>query len=146
MNLKGYLEELCRAFGVRAIAEEMSEEALSYSGASSSVPQRAASAMRVSHRYCDPSRAERARLDIPQENEIRKQAFFSDEDPSEQRIEALIANANAKRELCWMKELVSLNKWPVLFVCGAEHVSSFSNLLAQQDISVHVASADWPDS
>ena len=143
LQLKAYLEGLCRKFNIRAIAEEMNAEALSDLNTVSSIPQRVAGVLRIPHRYCDPNRAERAKLDIRQENDIRKQAFLSNAALSESEIAACVAESHAKREQYWLMQLRNLNAWPVLFVCGADHVASFSELLALENISVHVAVEDW---
>ena len=53
LQLKAYLEGLCRKFNIRAIAEEMNAEALSDLNTVSSIPQRVAGVLRIPHRYCD---------------------------------------------------------------------------------------------
>jgi hypothetical protein len=146
LELKLFLESLCREFEVRAVAEEMSEEALAEKHCAASIPMQVANALRVPHRFCDPNRAERAKLEIRQENDIRAEAFLSNSTLSESEIVARVAESHAKRERYWLEQLNSLSVWPVLFICGADHVASFCRLLKQQGIVAHVAAEDWSRS
>ncbi len=141
LDLKPFLESLCQEFKVHAIAEEMNEEALAEKNCTASIPMRVASAVQIPHRFCDPNRAERVKLGIRQENDIRISAFPSTLPESE--VAMRLAESHARRERHWLEQLRSLNLWPVLFVCGADHVASFCHLLKQKDIAVHIAEEDW---
>lgn len=141
LELKPFLESLCQDFKVHAVAEEMNEEALAEKNCTESVPMQAASALQIPHRFCDPNRAARAELGIRQENDIRISAFPST--LSESEVAMRLAESHAKRERYWLEQLRSLNLWPVLFVCGADHVASFCHLLQQEDIVLHIAAEDW---
>lgn len=141
--LHPFLENLCQNFNVRAITEEMSEEALAENNRAASIPMHLANALQIPHQFCDPDRTRRAALDIRQENEIRLEAFLSNSALSEAEIAARVADSHAKRERYWLDQLRDLNIWPVLFVCGADHVASFCHLIKQQGIAVHVAAEDW---
>ena len=140
-KLKTHLERLCRELTVRAVAEEMSEEALLENNYTASVPMRVAEALRLPHRFCDPDRAERTRLQIRQENEIRKSAFLAN--LPEPEVLARLSESHAKRELYWLRQLRNHNLWPVLFVCGANHVRSFGELLRREGIVMRVVAEDW---
>lgn len=126
-ELRVFLEDLCRTYDIRTIAEEMSAEALTESKCANSVPMRLDESLQLQHWFCDPGRLERVRLGIYQENDIRAQAFLSGW--SESEISARILASHAIRERYWLNELRALNHWPVLFVCGADHVASFCALL-----------------
>jgi hypothetical protein len=56
LELKRFLENLCREFNVRAVTEEMSDEALAEKDCTASIPMQVASAMQIPHRLCDPNR------------------------------------------------------------------------------------------
>jgi len=141
--LKPFLESLCRDFNVRGVAEEMNEEALAEKNCTSSIPMEIASALQMPHRFCDPNRTERAKLEIRQENEIRIQAWLSSTTLSDSELAARVKESYATRERYWLEQLRTLNAWPVLFICGADHVASFCELLKQQGIAAHVAAEDW---
>ena len=142
-QLKPFLESLCRQFQVRAMAEEMNKEALAENGCAASIPMQVASELQIPHRFCDPNRAERGKLGIRQENDIRAQAFVSNSTLSESEIAARIAESHAKRERYWLEQIRDLDVWPVLFICGADHVTSFCRLLEQQGIATHIVAEDW---
>lgn len=143
LALKPFLENLCRDFNVRAVAEEMNVEALAEHKCTSSIPMQIAGGLQMPHRFCDPNNAERAKLGIRQENEIRIQAWLSSSTLSESEIAAQLTESYAMRERYWLEQLRDLNVWPVLFICGADHVASFCELLKQQNFTAHVASEDW---
>ena len=143
LELKPFLESLCMEFKVRAVAEEMNKEALAEKACAASIPMQIANALQLPHRFCDPNREERAKLNIHQENDIRIQAWLSQSNLSNSEIAVRVAESHAKREQYWLDQLRELNVWPVLFVCGADHVPQFCQLLKQQGISVHVAAEDW---
>jgi len=146
LELKSFLENLCQEFKVRAIAEEMNEEALAEKVCAASIPMQVASTLQLPHRLCDPNREKRAQLEIHQENDIRIQAWLSQTTLSESEIAVRIAESHAKREQYWLEQLGYLDLWPVLFVCGADHVLSFCQLLKQQGISVYIAAEYWVSS
>src|SRR2546426_7823847 len=99
-ELMAFLENLCLKREIRAVAEEMSAEALAESGCLDSIPMRLARSLRVEHRFCDPDRSERGRLGIRQENDIRTKAFLSGW--SESEISSRILAEHAKREQYWL--------------------------------------------
>lgn len=139
-KLMPFLERLCRNFAVSAVAEEMSEDALLESNCTASIPMQMANALRLPHRFCDPNTAERARLGIRQQNDILISAFLGN--LSETEVAVRLADSHAKCESYWLAQLRDLNLWPVLFVCGANHVDTFFNLLRHEDIAVRVAVED----
>ena len=141
LELKGFLEHACRTFGANAVAEEMSEEALSQHGGAECIPMQVARALDIQHRLCDPNNAERAKLGIQQEADIRAHALPSV--LSESEVAVRLADSNARRERYWLEQLRALNVWPVLFVCGADHVASFLQLLKHEGIAAHIAAEDW---
>lgn len=136
-----FLESLCRTHEVRAVAEEMNAEALAERGCSTSIPMRLAQSLGVNHRFCDPDRSERARLGMFQENDVRAQGFLSTW--SEAEISSRILAEHIKRERYWLDQIRGLNQWPLLFVCGANHVASFCDLLAREGLAASIGAADW---
>lgn len=140
-ELKAFLENLCRTYEIRAVAEEMNAEALAENQCSTSVPMRLADSLGLEHWFCDPNRSARVTLGIYQENGIRAEAFL--QGCSEGQISSRVADSHAMRERYWLDRLRALNQWPVLFVCGADHVASFCVLLEHEAIAAHVAAKDW---
>jgi len=126
---------------VKAIAEEMSIEALERHGVHQSICKQVADALRLAHRYCDPSSQERKALGVVEDDDIRMAGFFAGRDPQE--VEADVRASYAIRERCWLEHLLQLDTWPVLFVCGANHAEPFQALLQANGIVVHVLFTNW---
>lgn len=131
----------CRQQGVRAIAEEMSLDALQRHGAHESVCKQVAEALGIAHRYCDPSTKEQEALGVAEGDSIRMSGYFANR--SQEEIEAAVRASDAIRERCWLECLLELDSWPVLFVCGANHTEPFRELLRANAIAVHVLFAKW---
>jgi hypothetical protein len=89
---------------VQTIAEEISVEGLL---GRRTVCDEVAEEENLSHILCDPTRSERQALNISKDNT-----------PSDDK----------KRETEWLRRLVQSCRFPVLFVCGANHVCSFAQL------------------
>lgn len=135
------LFRLCSHYVVKAIAEEMNQEALTESGAFKSVAQRVTDELNLAHQFSDPLRSVRQQLVIRQEHDIRAFAFINGR--TKQQIESEIKNSHAIRERYWLDQLRSLNLWPLIFICGADHTESFSALLRDSGIEVIVPFPDW---
>lgn len=128
----------CQERQVRLIAEEMSLEALGLFHATTSVCKQVADSMSIPHRYCDPSSAEQTSLGIANPGKVSPGAFSPSCDYHEPDPE--VREAGAIRERRWLEHLMEVDLWPVLFVCGAHHISSFQHLLETRRVTVHVLS------
>lgn len=140
-EFRDFIERVCAEFHVRAIAEEASLEALAQQHVSQSACEQIANALGIAHRYCDPNSEQRAALGITTDQDIKLAGFFNDLD--EEKIEHEIGAAHAIRERYWMEQLFSLDCWPTLFVCGANHIKQFRKLLKENGLSVVIAARDW---
>jgi hypothetical protein len=136
-----FLEELCDQHGVRAIGEELSEDALAEKQKTSSVCREIAVSRNIAHHYCDPSLEQRKVLGVLQENPIRIDGWLKGWPP--EKIEQEIRASYSIREHYWRDQLEILDLWPALFVCGAEHVVHFRELVEKHGIEVIVATDDW---
>ena len=136
------LRRCIRENDLRAIAEEHSHDALSGKSLSKTVLESLAVELGLPHRYCDPSVKQSMSLGILQENEIRLKDWPRTQ-PTEQQVAEELATGYRKREAWWLQELIKLNEWPCLFVCGSEHTIPFAKLLEQSGVVVHVVAADW---
>lgn len=140
-ELRAFAEKCGREFGIRAIGEEMSREALKERNVSSSVGADLARTLGMPHRYCDPHRHKRVQIGISQENDIRASGFL--QDWSDEEIDAKIQSARRRREEYWISQIIDLALWPLLFICGATHIDSLRDLLRTHGIAVQVACQDW---
>jgi hypothetical protein len=140
-EFSAFLGEICNTHLVRAIAEEMSQEALSNWDVTSSLCHELAIATGVLHRYCDPDEAQRKAAGVRHVNYIKMDGFINNWSP--EKIEQECRVSHSVRERHWMTALLQLNSWPVLFICGAEHVLPFQQLLQENGLSAEVAAPDW---
>lgn len=132
---------LCNSFGIRAIAEEMSLDVIKEKGLASSGVQQLCADKGLCHQFSDPSKEERMMLGILQECNIRAKGFL--DDWNSERIDLEILASYRIRENYWMSKIKELDTWPLLFICGADHFYSFSNLLSENGIEVVEAYQDW---
>lgn len=131
---------VCERHGIQAIAEELSEEALAEKHVTSSICMELADFLSIGHRFVDPNRDQRRAMGVLQESDIRMAHFLSED---EEAIRNDIRASHAARENFWLRELLQLNLWPTLLVCGADHIESFSRTLREEQFAVEVAERDW---
>lgn len=124
-----------------SLAEENNQEALAENQITESTVKEIARVCGIPHRHCDPDRTERSTLGIKQENDIRIQAFF--EGLSERAIQDQINESMRTRERFWLDSLIEWDRWPVLFVCGANHSLPFFELLKEGNVEVVLVAEDW---
>jgi hypothetical protein len=124
-----------------AIAEEMSLEALAQKGASQSICCGIANERGIRHLYCDPDNETRSRLQIQGENDIRLAGFLND--LAEKIINQDVRVSHDRRECYWLSRIIDFNLWPILFICGANHVDSFAAKARTATFSIEVLERDW---
>jgi hypothetical protein len=137
-QFRAFVAAMCEEQQIRAIGEEMSLEALKKFGAATSVCKEVADSLRIDHCYCDPSSEEQIALGIAHPGKVGFGAFSATCDYYEPDLE--VREADTIRERRWLEQIVALNLWPTLFVCGAHHTASFQSLLRKGHITVHVLS------
>lgn len=125
----------------RALAEELNEDGLAEYNVTRSVLQREAAALGLPHCFCEPGRDERDALGIQQGNEVEVTGWIKGW--SEEEVKRRLLAEFRKRETVWCDRLLSLDTWPVLFVCGADHVSGFSSLLSERGLDAVVLETCW---
>ena len=110
---------------IRGISEEMNREALrkKHFCPDESFACQLADELGIEHRYCDPDTATRNKLFIPEGKEGYPQ-----------------------RERYWLEQLQTFDRFPVLFIMGADHFQSFGDLLRQSGFEVVKVERDWVPS
>ena len=137
-----FLAFLAKKHKVNAIVEEMSIEALRNNDQIESVPFHVAHALNnIPHQYSDPEIEEQSKLDIMNEGAI--ELYGVRNGWSRQEIESRIEIQYRKREAVWLSKIKSLDKWPLLFICGSEHIFSFRDQLCNEGYIVHVEIENW---
>jgi hypothetical protein len=112
-----FLDKAARETGAKVIAEESNSDVLKKFAATKSIPYAVASEIGVRHLFCEPCVVERKQLGI-----------IGIKNPADFR----------KREASWMEKLMVIEEGLVLFVLGADHVGSFSELAKNSGFSVSV--------
>lgn len=137
------VESAAAKFAARALAEELNEDGLSEHNVTLSVLQLQAAALGLPHCFCEPGRAERAALGIQQGSEVEVTGWIRGWSQDEVKTH-LLAQFH-KRETVWCDRLLAFDKWPVLFVCGADHVDTFSSLLPERGMEAEVLETCWEE-
>jgi hypothetical protein len=115
---KRYVLQMARTYSVLTVAEEMSSEALK---GRRTICDEVAKEENLSHVMCDLTSCERETLGISKENT-----------PSDAQ----------KREKEWLRRLEPC-KFPVLFVCGANHVCSFAQRCRDKGLVPTIVNCDF---
>lgn len=136
-----YLKDLCKAHSIQAIGEEASLEEVHNRKTEKSIAKSLADEIAIRHGYCDMNNAERAINGVIHMNTIKAQGWLSNS--SEEQIAAEVRASHAIREREWLKRIIELDIWPVLFVCGAEHVPHIKKLILDNRIKAAIACNDW---
>lgn len=143
------IQGLCLQHDLAAIAEEMNLPALQKYGVTESVPQQVCALLGLHHQLSDPSHEERYKLGIRQDNDIRAEHML--DEWTQEQIEAdVLARGSVRsdrlREQFWLRKILELDAWPLLFICGANHFTSFAALLRAGHIEVVEVHPDWEPS
>lgn len=140
-EFEAHLTEICNRHSIRLIGEEMSREVLAIDNTPASVAERVARRLAIGHAYCDPVRARRRALGTTSVQEIRgdvvrRRGTLDDLKTALDRHFAIVENE-------WLAAVTAVNIWPVLFICGANHVLSFSARVREAGHQVVVTDSDW---
>lgn len=137
----GFLSQTCLKVGAKAVAEEMSKAALEERGTRASIAQRVCARLRLLHQLSDPPPDVRRQLSIEGVSDLKLKGFMNDW--PQERVESEVRQSHDKRELHWISQLLTLNAWPVVFVCGADHVEPFVAKLLAHGLLVEIVCGDW---
>lgn len=100
-----YLSKKVKELNIKFIGEEWFEDLLKENGVTTTVTQDVAHKYIIEHRFCDPNRDER------------------------RDIRWLSKSDDHLRENFWLKKIKDKTGENIIFVCGADHLNSFSTLL-----------------
>ncbi len=135
------IKNLCHDRKIKAIGEELNDDALKEKNKTESIPFQVAKQLYLHHRYCEPNHVERSDLLIFDDNQITLIGFPNRRAESE--IAADKATAWEKREQFWLDRILELNTWPLLFICGSLHVPTFSGKLMANGIEFQIEHRSW---
>ena len=126
---------------VTQIAEEYSQEHIALQPRGNSTCHTAAGLLGCSHLYCDPNSSERSELGIKSPQEIQVDSFLSHRSEEDTAAE-ILSHLNA-REQFWLTRITQSNRFPSIFVCGANHVDSLCEAAENIGLDVLVEDRDW---
>lgn len=124
------------------------EEALTWHKKGMSIPQRVAEELTLKHLFCEPDNEQRVSRKIKDEMAIEIERDF-ERCISAKEADRQIRESRTKRENYWLKRLrekVPESEYPVLFICGAKHVNTFSKLLRESGFNVMCICEYWESS
>ena len=116
MSLRATWNQRLSELVVTEIAEEFSEDALDKSNSTYCTAREVATKLCIAHRFCDPTTEER-----------RQHAVFTD----------------IQREEFWLTRLSGSKEEDILFICGDDHIESFSNRLTMAGYPNKILSRRW---
>jgi len=141
-NFRNTIRQLFVQHELRAIAEEMSLAALREDNLEESVAQQLCAELgKKPHNFSDTDRKERNDLGIRGVNETRLEGQLHGW--TIEQVEAAIEESNRIREREWLRRIQEFDKWPLLFVCGADHFTHFAKLLREAGMNIIESYQDW---
>jgi len=140
-RFRAALEKVCSTQNIRSIAEECSAEGLKNRNVGASIAEQLAKQIGIAHRHCDLDSKERLARGVRYEKIIRLEGWEQSWD--EERINQEIRASHSIRERYWLTQILTMDCWPTLFICGAYHVLPFQKLLKEHEIAVKIIQHDW---
>jgi len=134
-QFKKYVVQQCVSLSIQAIGEELRKENL-VNGRLKSTLLEVCNGNNIKHKYCDPDDEWQKKAGIEPFLYQRKQ-----ESPAE--FDSRDFENDKKREPYWLLKIQELNLFPMLFVCGALHIDSFSYLLKGDGFTPKVINNCW---
>ena len=122
LQLKAFtdlLNSTRQKYRVKFIAEEMSSDVLCDFGVTATVAKTFADRKKLAHRYVDLTCQERSALGVDRFG-LHQTGHAAG--LSEAQFAALGKTVEELRECVWLVRILDSNKWPVLLICGANHV------------------------
>jgi len=126
-EFKAFIKEICHQNKVRCVVEEMSGEGLSDRGVNNTVAFEIAKDLSIEHYYTDLT--SKHLIDLY----MHIDSYMLREPTNELKIskrDLLHKNLlDPVRERYWLANIIFLNIWPTLFICGSEHVENMKALI-----------------
>lgn len=131
------ISDACTKNNIIAIGEEFSKEDLK-KGATGSFVKKVAEKLGKLHKYCNPTSEEEEAIGYKPFLYQQKGETSKDFDTRDWENEKL-------REKIWLKNILSFDSYPMIFICGSMHVQSFSELLKKSGLDSTILFESWHD-
>ena len=136
------ISDICSQYKVRRVAEEMSIDGLRRQAVDKTIGNRIATDTGICHQYVDVDRSARAELSL--DDALPVVASLNVDDANQHRlIEGVQKLRDEFRERVWIARIISHNTWPVLFVCGSDHVTAVHELFRQLGMNSSILHSDF---
>jgi hypothetical protein len=139
-----FLRDICSTYKIRSIGEEMNIDALNLAKVEKSTVLKIAEELNLPHAYCDPDENEREINNILGEQKLEIKRFFNN--LSDEEFKNLKSQDFCRREKIWLEKIEDVFVDPMLFVCGIQHLESFSSLLRKNGYACHLIEETWSPS
>ena len=145
------LQDVCYKHEAKALAEELHPDEIARRGAITSVAYEVADELGLRHQYSDLSDAERESRGYSHQHSIWTNCWMSappgaSKDEIDKLAEPLVHKNHAIKEHHWLDNLLKLDTWPAVFICGADHCEHFGELVGKNHIQLIIAFPDWSPS
>ena len=141
LEFLSFLRHTCSTYNIRSIAEEMNIDALYLAKVEKSTVYEISEELGLPHAYCDPDETERENHNILGQEAIESHQWFNN--LSTEEVESLKSEHNIKREKIWLEKLKAVIVDPMLFICGIQHLGSFSSLLKKNGYECYILEKKW---
>jgi hypothetical protein len=148
---ESYLTGVARSLKADLIGEEASDEWVATHGRGAySVAEGVAKQLGIQHLFCDPDTGERRAIGLKVGEELRAHAMVEAQATGQDWTDIHRAEVKKQcpaREAVWLERLKGCdpNSWSIIFVCGADHVDTFSAALGAQAILANIHCRDWTE-
>ncbi|MFA6256684.1 MAG: hypothetical protein WCT29_00005 [Candidatus Paceibacterota bacterium] len=135
------VRNICQEKKIGLIAEESSEDALSYQNINFTHVGKIIPELGIEYLLCDPGLIERNRIGVKQRDIIAKELsipFPPTTPEQEKNINEVAGESDRKREKYWLDQIKTRNvvNKEVLLICGFEHVDYFIDIAKKENCAV----------
>ncbi len=122
-----WLEQICKKREIKCIVEEMSAEGLKNSGVENTIAYTLSKNLNLKHHYTDLSSEHVADLCIFIDDFMLREPTNEKKTSKRELLHQHLLNPI--RERFWLANILNLNVWPILFICGSDHVNNMVELI-----------------
>lgn len=134
-SLKIEVNRLLKDNKITILAEEYNQDALKETNGKQTVLQTIKDDNPIlKHIFCEMSASMRCDNQIPTRNFIIQKRWLNDQDISDDAVREEMRKYYPIREKYWLSKILKHKDEQILFLCGADHIESFSKLLFDNKI------------
>jgi hypothetical protein len=137
------VKSLATRHKIARVSEEMSPDGLARHGVSETVAARAARDLGLEYEAVDLSKSDRATLGIHDAPLFTIRDLYEPSDGGQAFRAAMFEIEGEIRERVWAFRIMSAKSSPVLFVCGASHVTPIARLWRMLGLPCDIAHHDF---